>query len=171
MTLESRLKMSKVRKGRKQSPEHIKNLQEARKGKPRPQIAGVNNPMFGKARPPHVIEAIKKAQKGRKHPPRTEEHRERLRQSQLGPLGSNWKGGLTPIHKLVRSSAKYKEWRRKVFERDDWTCQGCGEIGGILNADHIQPFAYFPELRFELDNGRTLCLKCHKETSTYAVHR
>lgn len=36
-----------------------------------------------------------------------------------------------------------------------------------MNADHIMPFAYFPDLRFELSNGRTLCLKCHQKTDTY----
>ena len=39
--------------------------------------------------------------------------------------------------------------------------------GGKLNADHIKPFSLFPELRFDLNNGRTLCVECHKKTDTY----
>ena len=78
-----------------------------------------------------------------------------------------WKGGITPINKAIRSSLEYEEWRRKVFERDLYTCQDCGQIGGYLQADHIKPFAYFPDLRFELSNGRTLCIDCHKKTDTY----
>ena len=61
---------------------------------------------------------------------------------------------------------EYKAWRRDVFERDSYTCQYCGQIGGKLNAHHIKPYAYYPDLRTDLDNGITLCVKCHR-----AVHR
>jgi len=76
----------------------------------------------------------------------------------------NWKGGVTPSAKKVRNSKEYKIWRKSVFERDDFTCVWCGKRGGDLNADHIKPFAHFPELRFAIDNGRTLCIPCHRTT-------
>lgn len=84
----------------------------------------------------------------------------------------NWKGGVTPINELIRKSPLYKEWRKNVFKRDNYTCQWCREkesVSGKLNADHIKPFAYFPKLRFDLDNGRTLCVDCHKKTDTYLI--
>lgn len=79
----------------------------------------------------------------------------------------NWKGGTTPKNKLVRQSYKFKTWRQQIFERDNFTCQVCGKRGGELHPDHILPFSLFPEHRFELDNGRTLCRECHIKTPTW----
>jgi len=78
----------------------------------------------------------------------------------------NWKGGITSDVRKIRNSLEYKLWRKAVFERDGYICIWCGakSIKGkkvILNADHIKPFSLFPELRFAIDNGRTLCNKCH----------
>lgn len=75
--------------------------------------------------------------------------------------------GLTPIHERIRKSLQYENWRKSVFERDLYTCQICGEVGGKLNADHIKRFSEYPELRLELSNGRTLCESCHRLTETY----
>jgi|ERR1700719_1519976 len=82
----------------------------------------------------------------------------------------NWKGGITPIGQAIRNSMEYEQWRTKVFERDLYTCQDCGQIGGYLEADHIKPFSLFPKLRFDINNGRTLCKPCHKKTPTYGVN-
>ena len=65
-----------------------------------------------------------------------------------------------------RKTPQYAEWRTAVFERDGYRCAICGEVGGRLNAHHIKPFAKYPELRLDIDNGITLCEKCHRE-----VHR
>lgn len=76
-------------------------------------------------------------------------------------------GNKSTIAQKIRSSLEYEEWRKSVFERDKYTCQHCLQVGGYLNADHIKPFSQFPELRFELSNGRTLCVGCHRKTDTF----
>jgi hypothetical protein len=73
----------------------------------------------------------------------------------------NWKGGITPENKKDRCSSKYKNWRISVFLRDKYTCQKCNKKGGILNAHHIIEFAKNKDLRFDINNGITLCKKCH----------
>lgn len=77
-----------------------------------------------------------------------------------------WKGGVSPINRIIRSSKEYKLWRNAVLERDNYTCIWC-KSNQNLQADHIKRFSDFPELRFAIDNGRTLCLNCHKTTDTW----
>lgn len=90
----------------------------------------------------------------------------KLSKLRVGELNGSWKGGLTPINKLIRGGLKIKRWRTSVFERDIYTCQmpGCDKINKYLNAHHIKRFSDFPELRTDIDNGITLCNKCHNKT-------
>lgn len=71
----------------------------------------------------------------------------------------------------VRNSSDYSKWRKRVFDRDSYTCQHCGQVGGKLQADHIKTFYLYPELRLDIDNGRTLCEDCHKKTATYKMNQ
>lgn len=70
------------------------------------------------------------------------------------------------IDRRIRYSKKMDIWRIAVFAKDDYTCQNCGKRGDYIQAHHIKPFAYFPELRFEISNGQTLCRECHNKTKT-----
>ncbi|KKM01582.1 hypothetical protein LCGC14_1793010 [marine sediment metagenome] len=79
----------------------------------------------------------------------------------------NWQGGKTEENKRIRNSFEYKEWRKAVFERDDYTCVLCWVRGGHIEADHIKSFSQYPELRLELSNGRTLCQPCHRKTDNF----
>jgi len=81
-----------------------------------------------------------------------------------GPNNYRWKGGVKSENMKIRNSLETKLWREAVFARDDFTCQKCSTRGGYLNAHHILSFATHPELRFDPDNGITLCRSCHLET-------
>ena len=103
----------------------------------------------------------------------TEEHRKKISKTlegKTGPKSRNWKGGKSYDYKIARDSSKWKTWRELVFERDNYTCQECGDNSFKgrgksikLNAHHIKKYLLYPELRYNINNGITLCEKCHKE--------
>ena len=70
----------------------------------------------------------------------------------------NWKGGVSAN---ARFNNDYRIWRDRVFVRDNYTCQICGVTNVYVQADHIKRYSEFPELRYDIDNGRTLCVPCH----------
>lgn len=86
----------------------------------------------------------------------------------------NWKGGINSENENARKSLEYKQWRKSVFKRDKYTCQCCGDnTGGNLNAHHIENFSNNEELRYDVDNGITLCKNCHSlniEGSFHSVY-
>jgi len=65
--------------------------------------------------------------------------------------------------KRNRTTKQYKEWRKAVFERDNYTCVICGSKNVKLNAHHKKPWAEYKNERFDINNGITLCVKCHKK--------
>lgn len=75
----------------------------------------------------------------------------------------NWRGGITNENKKERQSDEYKNWRTSVFVRDDYTCQHCKKLGGVLHSHHIKSFSKYKDLRFNVNNGLTLCFNCHKK--------
>lgn len=102
-------------------------------------------------------------QTGKKRGPFTYEHRKRISDAQPNK-GCN---KTTTENYKARRSVEYRMWRESVYRRDNYTCQHCGQRGGRLNADHVKPFAVFKDLRYDINNGRTLCIDCHKKTPTW----
>ena len=151
---ERRQKISKANTGKKHSEESKKKMSFYR---------------IGKKTKPHTLETRLKMSESAKKIVESGKH-------------IFWKGGISSINEKIRSSLKYKLWRETIFKRDNWICLWCGVKGGtwikkekkkiILNADHIKPFSLYPELRFAIDNGRTLCVDCHRSTETFGLkHR
>lgn len=121
--------------GRKHSPEHKNRISIALKGMVKTDIHLSN---------------ISKALKGKPN------YKGRGENQHL------WKGGVTPENEKIRHSIEYDLWRYSVLSRDKWICQECGS-NQKLNAHHVKSFSKYPELRFAIDNGKTLCKPCHIE--------
>lgn len=57
----------------------------------------------------------------------------------------------------------YGIWRETVFKRDNYTCTCCGyNKGSILTAHHLDSWDWCKDKRLDVNNGITLCRKCHK---------
>ncbi len=164
-------------RGKKRLPmleEHRKKISRALKGKmPKnwhPEIGFKKGNSIWKGRK-HTEEAKKKISQSHKGKPsyiKGKTYKEVGRVPKLiGEKNPAWKGGITPINEKIRRSPEYILWRKAVFERDNYICVWCKATKVFLEADHIKPFALYPELRFAIDNGRTLCRECHKKTETY----
>ncbi len=97
-----------------------------------------------------------------------------------------WKGGITSIWHSIKNSLKYKEWRQLVFIRDNFCCQKCNNRGGYLQVHHKKPsYKLIQEVKYylplfplydaailytplwDINNGITLCKKCHRKTKSY----
>lgn len=81
-----------------------------------------------------------------------------------GEKTRRWNSELSPEERLNGRSINpdYYQWRISVFERDDYSCQECGDSrGGNLVAHHIKSYKDHIELRTDVDNGITWCERCH----------
>lgn len=65
-----------------------------------------------------------------------------------------------------RKTHSYWQWMLAVKNRDRWTCVNCGDKTKVI-AHHIFRFWSFPEFRYSVDNGMTLCKPCHTLVSKY----
>ena len=122
-----------------------------------------------------IKEKIRKSEKGIKRVPLSEEHKNKIRLSNKGRKWTDeerknvqgekshlWKGGLTDINILERQRQKYKQWRNSVFQRDNYTCNILGVVGGNLEVHHIENFASNKDKRYDINNGTTLNKDIHR---------
>lgn len=147
------------------SPQAKENMRQARLR--RREVLGYINS-------PETRLKISASQKGNsyakgKHWKLSKEACENISLGHRGEKAWNWIGNIERDNNYrQRKSFEYAQWRKSVFQRDNYTCVFCGCRGGKLNADHILSFATHKEKRFDVSNGRTLCVPCHKATDTYA---
>lgn len=127
-------------------------------------------------RKPHMPEWAKEALRDRNRKNRWRKgialpkiQREYLRQISIeqkrfcGPTNPNWKGGVTSENQILRNNSEYHQWREKIYKRDNYTCQYCGDnSGGNLQGHHIKSWPDYPHLRYDVDNGLTVCESCHE---------
>lgn len=87
----------------------------------------------------------------------------------------------TLLYRQLRNVLEYRQWRSDIFTRDNFTCQSCGEMGGRLHAHHLKPLSKIVEDNkinnlkqgmdcqelWNINNGVTLCIKCHSLTDSY----
>src|ERR1035437_5828349 len=111
-TEDTKHRMSLAHLGKKHSPEVLKKI--GRKGRKYSIESRLKMSMAAKGKPKNYsLEQLKKRSEQRK-----------------GKNGTNWKGGITPINRIIRESLEYRLWRKAVFERDKYTCIWCGDNHG-----------------------------------------
>lgn len=90
--------------------------------------------------------------------------KERTSETHSGKNHPNYNNNLSDEERITkRNVPENKEWRKAVYERDNYTCKACNKVGVQLVAHHIVPYSTNKQLRFDVDNGITLCKACHKE--------
>ena len=80
----------------------------------------------------------------------------------LGKDNPNWKGGLISDEVRDRRSYQAKRWREECRERDENQCTLCGSVER-LHVHHILPYKDYPDRRWDINNGQTVCALCHEK--------
>ena len=74
----------------------------------------------------------------------------------------NWTGGISDERDLFHAKKETKDWKKYIYEKDEYTCKSCGQVGYKLNVHHIQSYSEHIDLRLDPDNGITFCDNCHR---------
>jgi hypothetical protein len=161
------------KKGYKQTEEHRRKI----------GISNIGNlNMLGKHHTEETKRKIGDAQLGDKNhcfgKQHTEEHKKKISENHADMSGEKnpmfgrsreksptWNPDKTDEERLIgRTYPEYYGWRLQVYEKDNYTCQKCGDNkGGNLEAHHIEGYSFNKELQTVVDNGITFCKSCHKE--------
>ena len=94
--------------------------------------------------------------------------RECSHSAMVGEKSTRWKDGKSLERDRARFGTELKEWRKAVFKRDNYTCQYCNNKT-YLHSHHIIEWAVDESKRFDVDNGITLCKKCHTRKHSHMM--
>ena len=169
--------------GKKHTSEAIAIMKEKRKTqlpmseenrqKLREKMMGEKNHFYGQTHSEESRQKIIQANTGKKRGPHSLEHRKKISEANKGSKNHKYIDGKGKERASQRTKElnmfEYREWRKQVFSRDNYTCQCCGKHGVPFHADHIKPWRTHPEERYNVSNGRTLCIPCHRQTDTYGA--
>lgn len=163
---EWRKKLSESHKGHKHSDEQKRKIGLAQKGKKKKPCSEKTKRKIGLANKgnKHSIEVRKKISKNNGRywlgKIRTDETKQKIRDSLKGEKSNLWKGGI--------SCEPYSiDWtnslRISIRERDKYTCKICGEKQGdkTFHIHHID----YNKKNSNPDNLITLCRNCHMKTN------
>ena|SRR3990167_1431982 len=93
------------------------------------------------------------------------EHRRKIGEAHTGEKHYLWikdRSQLKTDERKKGYDSRYKCWMREVKNRDNWKCKILNkDCKGRLEAHHILNWQDFPELRYEINNGITLCVAHH----------
>ena len=133
---------------------------------------GKGNKLWMLAKTPELMKKLSKKFTGKGNPFYGKKHSEETRLKmglakfgKKGKLSNAWKNGNSNEINLLRHSLEYSIWRQAIYKKDNWTCRICERHCQRKNivAHHLNSFSEFSELRFSINNGMTLCRKCHGE--------
>lgn len=165
---ETRKKISLGNKGKKISEGARRKMSISRIGHP------VSEETREKIRRAHI--GMKRSQESREKQSKslrgryiTQEHKDHIAKAMTGSKNHQWKGGVSTWNHKMRTCKAFENWREEVFKRDDYTCQDCGKRGCYLHPHHILGLAEHPEFMYDVDNGITLCVPCHRARHGWKV--
>ncbi len=125
---------------------------------------GEDHYRFGKTVSDEVKEKIRKTITGTKTGPHSPEWNEKIRQSHIGLLAGSkhpgWQGGITIENVALKAQRIYRKWSLDVRERAGNKCSVCGAKKDLV-ARHVHGWRAYPELRYAVENGLSMCRKCH----------
>lgn len=161
-------KISLALKGKRKSPEHIEKVRLANLGKKRTaeQRRRMSESHLGS-----VLSAVTRkklsvatstAHRDGRIPSLTLDAQEKGRKKSsmlVGPLHPNWISDRSTLaRRNQQRTAADLTWSNTVRRRDKWKCAlSSPECCGRLEAHHIEPWKDSPDLRYDVDNGITLC--------------